>query len=125
MGLFEKDLDNAGNECLDWQYRYLWDYTRDAWFPAIRISGWWWKGASWFDLLNCAVDSGDQQSMYRKVFRVADLMSEVGADVYHRDYGWWNRMGDWHGPDWRLTGGYLRKHGMGQLIYVPFLCRGS
>jgi hypothetical protein len=121
VGLFEKDLDNAGNECLDWQYRYLWDYTRDGWFPAIRISGWWWKGVSWFDLLNFGVDSGgDQQSMYRKVFRVADLMSEVGADVYHRDYGWWDRMGDWNGPDWKSTGAYLRKHGMGQLIYVPF-----
>jgi len=121
VGLFEKDLDNAGNESLDWQYRYLWDYTRDDWFPAIRISGWWWKGASWFDLLNFGLDSGgDQGSIYRKVFRVADLMSETGADVYHRDYGWWDRMGDWDGPDWKSTGAYLRKHDMGQLIYAPF-----
>ena len=121
VGLFEKDLDIAGNEFLDWQYRYLWDYTRDAWFPAIRISGWWWKGASWFDLLNFGIDSGgDQESIYRKVFRVTDLMSEVGADVYHRDYGWWDRMGDWDGPDWKSTGAYLRKHDMGQLIYAPF-----
>jgi hypothetical protein len=121
VGLFEKDLDNAGNEFLDWQYRYLWDYTRDDWFPAIRISGWWWKGASWFDLLNFGIDSGgDQGSIYRKVFRVADLMSEVGADIYHRDYGWWDRMGDWDGPDWKSTGAYLHKHDMGQLIYAPF-----
>ena len=30
VGLFHGDLDDAGNEVLDWQYRYLWDYTRDA-----------------------------------------------------------------------------------------------
>ena len=29
VGLFHGDLDEAGNEVLDWQYRYLWDYTRD------------------------------------------------------------------------------------------------
>ena len=33
MALFRDDLDNAGNELLDWQYRYLWDYTREGWFP--------------------------------------------------------------------------------------------
>jgi hypothetical protein len=120
VGLFTQDLDNAGNECLDWQYRYLWDYTRDAWFPAIRISGWWWKGAAWFDLLNFGSESpSDFDSIYRKVFRVADLMSEVGADVYHRDWGWWDRIGDWNGPDFRTTGEYLKKHSMGQLIYAP------
>ena len=29
VGLFRDDLDDAGNEVLDWQYRYLWDYTRE------------------------------------------------------------------------------------------------
>jgi len=52
------------------------------------------------------------------VFRVADLMRYVGADVYHRDWGWWDRAGDWNGPDFRTTGQYLAKHGMGQLIYA-------
>ena len=33
--LYRDDLDNAGNELLDWQYRYLWDYTREGWFPAV------------------------------------------------------------------------------------------
>src|SRR5260370_40449069 len=45
-------------------------------------------------------------------------MRYCGADVYHRDWGWWDRAGDWNGPDFRATGAYLRKSGMGQLIYA-------
>ena len=118
-GLYRNDLDNAGNECLDWQYQYLWDYTRPGWFPAIRMLGWWWNGTPWKDPGNTWVGgNGDSASAFRKVFRVADLMSEVGADVYHRDWGWWDHAGDWSGPDFKTMGAYLTKHGMGQLIYA-------
>ncbi len=119
VGLFRDDLDNAGNECLDWQYRYLWDHTREGWFPAIRMLGYWFKGTGWQQPgVGWTGGNPDWQSTYRKVFRVADLMSSVGADVYHRDWGWWDRAGDWNGPDFRSTGNYLRKHDMGQLIYA-------
>lgn len=127
LGLFRDDLDNAGNELLDWQYRYLWDYTRDNWFPAIRMLGYWWKGTAFESLFtgNDAQSSvgwpgGDPDfgSTYRKVFRTADLMRYVGADVYHRDWGWWNRAGEWRSPDFRSTGEYLRRSGMNQLIYA-------
>ena len=118
-GLFHDDLDNAGNELLDWQYQYLWDYTRPGWFPAIRMLGWWWNGTPWKDPGNTWVGgNGDRDSAFRKVFRVADLMSEVGADVYHRDWGWWDHAGDWSGPDFKTMGAYLRKRDMGQLIYA-------
>ena len=116
VGLYRDDLDNAGNECLDWQYRYLWDYTREGWFPAIRMQGFWPKGTSWGS--TWAGGGADFESTFRKIFRVADLMSYCGADVYHRDWGWWDRAGDWNGPDFRTTNLYLRKHGMGQLIYA-------
>lgn len=125
VGLFQDDLDNAGNECLDWQYRYLWDYTRDGWFPAIRMLGYWSKGTGYGKDPNYAGPElpwcgggADQASAFRKVFRVVDLMRYVGADVYHRDWGWWDCAGDWNGPDFRATGNYLRKYGMGQLIYA-------
>ena len=119
VGLFREDLDEAGNEVLDWQYRYLWDYTRPGWFPAIRMLGYWYQGTSWGQSGAGWIGGGpDLASTYRKVFRVADLMRATGADVYHRDWGWWDRAGDWNGPDFRATGAYLRKHGMGQLIYA-------
>lgn len=119
VGLFRDDLDQAGNECLDWQYRYLWDYTREPWFPAIRMLGYWMKGTGWGKAgVGWLGGKPDMESTFRKVFRVADLMRYCGADVYHRDWGWWDRAGDWNGPDFRTTGNYLRKSGMGQLIYA-------
>ena len=118
-GLFREDLDNAGNECLDWQYKYLWDYTREGWFPAIRMLGYWMNGTGWGQPgVSWTGGRPDMDSAFRKVFRVADLMRYTGADVYHRDWGWWDRAGDWNGPDFRTTIGYLDKHGMGQLIYA-------
>jgi hypothetical protein len=118
-GLFRDDLDNAGNECLDWQYQYLWDYTRDGWFPAIRMLGYWMNGTGWGQQGVAWTGGGpDFGSTFRKVFRVSDLMRSVGADVYHRDWGWWDRAGDWNGPDFRTTINYLKKSDMGQLIYA-------
>jgi Melibiase len=119
VGLFEGDLDDAGNALLDWQYQYLWDYTRDDWFPGIRMLGDWWKGTAWgLPGGSWTGGGGDFESTARKVFRLSDMMRETGADVYHRDWGWWDRAGDWSGPDFRTTGEYLRKSGMGQLIYA-------
>ncbi len=119
VGLFQGDLDDAGNTLLDWQYRYLWDYTRDGWFPGIRMLGDWWKGTSWgLPEGSWTGGGGDYESTFRKVFRLADMMREVGADVYHRDWGWWDVAGDWNGPDFRTMGEYLRKSDMGQLIYA-------
>ncbi len=119
VGLFQGDLDDAGNTLLDWQYRYLWDYTRDGWFPGIRMLGDWWKGTSWgLPEGSWTGGGGDYDSTFRKVFRLTDMMREVGADVYHRDWGWWDVAGDWNGPDFRTMGDYLRKSDMGQLIYA-------
>jgi hypothetical protein len=119
VGLFRDDLDEAGNEVLDWQYRYLWDYTRAPWFPAIRVLGYWMRGTGGGQPdVGWAGGKADFQSTYRKVFRVADLMRYIGGDVYHRDWGWWDRAGDWNGPDFGATGSYLKKSGIGQLIYA-------
>lgn len=125
VGLFSRDLDNAGNELLDWQYAHLWDYTRDGrngtypWFPSLRHLGYWSKGTGWGKPgVGWTGGNPDLRSTYLKVFRIADFMRYTGADVYHRDWGWWDLAGDWNGPDFRSTGDYLRKHEMGQLIYA-------
>ena len=68
--------------------------------------------ANWLGMGN------DIPSAFRKVFRVATLMRYCGGDVYHRDWGWWDKAGDWNGPDWRTVNNYLRKYDMGLLLYA-------
>lgn len=118
--VYRDDLDDAGNEILDWQYRYLWDYTRDGWFPAIPMLHNWHRGTGWGEPGVPWWGSGrtDIASQFTKVFRAADLIRHVGADLYHRDWGWWDRAGDWNGPDFGATGRYLAKAGIGQIIYA-------
>ena len=119
VALYREDLDNAGNELLDWQYRYLWDYTREGWFPAIPMLGYWSKGTHYSEPgVGWVGGKSDIPSQFTKIFRMADLMRYVGGDAYHRDWGWWERAGDWTGPDFGATGRYLRKYGMGQIIYA-------
>ena len=117
--LYRDDLDNAGNELLDWQYRYMWGYTRKGWFPAIPMLGYWYKGTGWGEPgVSWVGGCRDIQSQYTKIFRMADTMRYVGADIYHRDWGWWDRAGDWNGPDFGDSGKYLKKYGIKQLIYA-------
>jgi hypothetical protein len=116
-GVFEGDLDEMGNQLKDYQYRYKWDYTRDAYFPATRMLGYWWNGASDFDPKHHGADV-EPVSTFRQVFRVADLMRYVGGDIYWRDYGWWDNAGDWNGPDFAESGRYLAKYGIPQTIYT-------
>ncbi len=117
--LYRDHLDEAGNELLDWQYRYLWDLTRERTFASVRMLGHWDRGTAWGRPGTSWLGGpADVDSLTRKVFRVADLMRQVGGDVYHRDWGWWDRAGDWNGPDFAATRRYLDKYGMGQTIYA-------
>jgi len=116
-GVFAADMDDMGQELLQWQYRHMWDYTREPWFPAVRMLGYWMKGTTW-GTQGWVGGGADMEAAFRKVFRTADLMRAVGGDTYHRDWGWWDRAGDWNGPDFRTTGEYLRQQHMGQLIYA-------
>jgi hypothetical protein len=116
-GVFEGDLDEMGNQLKDYQYRYKWDYTRDAYFPATRMLGYWWNGASDFDPKHPGADV-EPISTFRQILRVADLMRYVGGDIYWRDYGWWDIAGNWNGPDFAEGGRYLAKYGIHQTIYT-------
>ena len=120
-GVFRDDLDEAGNEFLDWQYGYMWDYTRDKWFPKVRMLGYWWPSTQYLEPENpWSSDLGtDVEGIRKNAFRVADLMRYCGGDVWHEDWGWWRGpLGDWNDPDWRSVNQYLGKSGIGLLIYT-------
>jgi hypothetical protein len=117
-GVYKNDLDDMTNRLLDWQYGYMWDYTRAPYFTAVRDEGDWGAGSSYFN-------NYDQPTGVQKVFDLADQLRSMGVDTYHRDNGWWNNQGDWAGADWRITHDYLTRSGMSQIIYMPIYFAGS
>jgi hypothetical protein len=106
------DLDDMGNRVLDWQYRYLWDYTRADYFAGVAAPGNWCAGTQW-----CG--NWDQQGIRQKIYNLSDRERQIGIDTDWRDNGWWDAAGDWNGPDFRLTNDLLAKAGQRSIIYYP------
>lgn len=111
-GTYVSNLDDMTNRLLAWQYQYMWDYTRPAYFANIRMLGTWSNGAVCF-----AAGTPDYSGTLQKVFGLVDHMAYIGASTYHRDCGWWDTAGNWQGPDWKISKNYLSEYGMQQLIY--------
>ncbi len=116
IGAFTGDLDAMGNTLLDWQYRYLWDFTNDDYFARTRWAVNWtgaWVGEG-------GTPSGDNWG--RRLaddLRYVDLMREAGGDVLWDDAGWFDNYGTWRAPEWRLTNEYLAKYGMHWVLWFP------
>jgi hypothetical protein len=110
------NLDEIGNQILDWQYQYLWDFTNPDYFGKTRWTvdlslPWWGNGGTpsaelWGQRL--ALD-----------LRYVDLLRESGGDILWDDAGWYDYWGNWNGPDWRQTTDYLKKYGMLWLLWFP------
>ncbi len=108
------DLDEMTNRLLDWQYRYLWDYTRavlrrraDARLLAERRA------------VQPPRRLRDPTGALQKVFGLVDHMRHVGGEHLPprlRLVGQHRRLAR---TDWRSSGDYLAKSGMRQLIYYP------
>jgi hypothetical protein len=109
---YVNDLDDMTNRVLDWQYRYLWDDTRDGYFAGVAAPGNWCAGTQW-----CG--NWDQQGIRQKIYNLSDRERQIGVDTDWRDNGWWDAAGDWNGPDFRLTNDLLAKAGQKAIIYYP------
>jgi hypothetical protein len=115
-GTFTGDLDVMGNLHLDWQYRYLWDLTSSDYFGKARWAVDWpspWVGAGGRP---CAENWGRRLALD---LRYVDLLRETGGDILWDDAGWYDKWGNWNGPDWRLANEYLAKHAMKWALWYP------
>ena len=113
------DLDDVGNQLLDWQYRYLWDLTNPDYFAKTRWAVDWpapWVGRG-------GTPSADNWGRRLALdLRYVDLLREAGGDILWDDAGWYDQWGSWNGPDWSRD--YLSqkaRHALGAL--VPDLSR--
>lgn len=110
------NLDEIGNQILDWQYQYCWEFTNPAFFGKAR----WvvdWPGP-WFG--SGGQPSGDNWGRRLALdLRYTDLLRECGGDILWDDAGWYDRWGSWNSPEWSLTTEFLRKHSMQWVLWFP------
>lgn len=113
-GVFKGDLDDLGNEMLDWQYAFAWEYKNPAYFAQPRLavdfpSPWLAEGGT-AENWSCRL----ALDLY-----FTDLARYAGAGVLWDDAGWYDEWGSWNGPDFGQVTRYLRKHDMTQMVWLP------
>jgi hypothetical protein len=110
------DLDDIGNQILDWQYRYFWDLTNPDYFAKARWAVDWpppWVGPG-------GTPSADNWGRRLALdLRYVDLLREAGGDILWDDAGWYDQWGSWNGPDWSRTTAFLKKHDMRWVLWYP------
>jgi hypothetical protein len=115
LGVFQRDLDDMAERVYDWQYEYLWDYTRDDWFALLPFSG----SDFYHGGLNLQENFAGRLGWLD--MGTADLIRSLGFDVLWDDAGWsegpdvWK--GGFEGPDFSQTQRYLAKMGMKWILW--------
>jgi hypothetical protein len=116
VAAFSGGVDELGNQLLDWQYQYLWEFTNPDYFAKTRWAVDWpgsWVGYG-------GKPSADNWGRRLALdFRYVDLLRETGTDILWDDAGWYDQWGSWRGPDWKRTTDYLRKHDMKWTLWLP------
>jgi hypothetical protein len=116
LATFSGGIDELGNQLLDWQYAYLWEFTNPDYFAKTRWAVDWpdpWVGEG-------GTPSADNWGRRLALdLRYVDLLRETGADILWDDAGWYDKWGTWNGPDWKKTTDYLRKHDMQWVLWYP------
>lgn len=116
LATFSGDIDELGNQLLDWQYAYMWEFTNPDYFAKTRWAVDWpdpWIGDG-------GTPSADNWGRRLALdLRYVDLLRETGTDILWDDAGWYDKWGTWIGPDWKRTTDYLRKHEMKWVLWFP------
>ncbi|MHB8971717.1 MAG: hypothetical protein ACYC3X_17085 [Pirellulaceae bacterium] len=117
-GCFAGDLDDMGNQVLDWQYQYLWEHKHSAHFAQPRYAVDW--PAPWVN-----TGGGEENWGCRLMLDLyyIDLARYAGAGVLWDDAGWYDAWGNWNGPDFGETVRYLDKYGMKLKVWLPTFLR--
>lgn len=116
VATFSGGVDELGNQLLDWQYAYLWEFTNPEYFAKTRWAVDWpdpWVGDG-------GTPSADNWGRRLALdLRYIDLLRETGTDILWDDAGWYDKWGTWNAPDWSRTTAYLRKHEMNWVLWYP------
>jgi hypothetical protein len=116
VATFSGGVDALGNQLLDWQYAYMWEFTNPDYFTKTRWAVDWpdpWVGEG-------GTPSADNWGRRLALdLRYIDLLRETGTDILWDDAGWYDKWGTWNAPDWKRTTDYLHKYGMKWVLWYP------
>jgi hypothetical protein len=116
LATFSGGVDELGNQLLDWQYAYLWEFTNSEYFAKTRWAVDWpepWVGEG-------GTPSADNWGRRLALdLRYVDLLRETGTDILWDDAGWYDKWGTWNGPDWKQANDYVRKHDIKWVLWYP------
>jgi len=114
LGTFRTDLDDLGQRAYDWQYEYMWDYTRHDWYGLMQFA------VPWYNDVHNLQENFAGRLSDLDVSGV-DLMRAVGMEVLWDDAGWSESPNIWtpsrEGPDFAQTLRYLHKTGMKWVLW--------
>ena len=116
MAPFSGGVDALGNQLLDWQYAYMWEFTNPDYFAKTR----WavdWPDPWWGDGGTPSADNWGRRLALD--LRYIDLLRETGTDILWDDAGWYDKWGTWNAPEWKLATDYLRKQNMRWVLWYP------
>jgi hypothetical protein len=124
LGVFSDGLDNMAASLYDWQYEFLWDYTKPEFYARSRCAAWWFY---------CSRNLQEQFTarLTNLDLNTSDAMRTMGYEVLWDDAGWSSYPGKglppneygsvfsqtYEGPDFSQTQRYLQKTGMRWLLW--------
>lgn len=102
--VFTGDEDDMGNTLTAYEYRYKWDYTREAYFNKSSMAIW------------------KESPLTEDVFQMVDNARYIGMERIWVDDFWFDAKGLWNGTfgdDWTALADYIRKNGMLFRLWMP------
>ncbi len=102
--LYSGDEDEMGNALTDYQYRYKWDYTREAYFNRSSMAVW------------------REAPLTDTVFQMVEKARYLGYERIWVDDFWFDAKGLWNGvfgDDWAEIAKYVRRNGMSFRLWMP------
>jgi hypothetical protein len=112
IGVFQGDLDSAGEQLQDWQATYKWDLTREQYLWTTAIYNGHWDDPKHMQKIDLHT---------REMWRIADLCRRTGAQIAHEDDFWFDQRGRgvWEGIDWAELVRYLKQSGILFRLWMP------
>ncbi len=112
VGVYQGDLDNAGEQLQDWQATFKWDLTREKYLWTTCVYNTHWNDPKHKQRIDLHT---------QVMWRIADLCRSTGVEIAHEDDFWFDSRGRgvWEGIDWADLVNYLKQSGILFRLWMP------